>query len=167
MVPLGFIFMLYAVTGLKTIQLLTGIPAWKKSVAAGILILVLFMPGIFTIARAGSNIIEGPQREASLEAFNFISKNVPAEAVVVFAKPRALALYAGCKSMADPLTTDPIQLHLQVMESKATYILIHNTLTTETIKRYSRVMQPRLTKQWENKEFVLYKINPVNPSEHR
>ena len=163
LVPLGFILLFYAVTGLKTIQFLTGIPTWKKAVISGLIILLLFIPGIYNIARSGSNTLEGPQRESSAEAFHYISKNVPAEAVVVFAKPRALALYAGCHSLADPFTTDPVQIHLQVMEARATYLLIHDKLTEETMKRYSRVMQARLTKLWENKEFVLYKINPVNP----
>jgi 4-amino-4-deoxy-L-arabinose transferase-like glycosyltransferase len=164
MVPLGFIFLFYAATGLKTIQLLTRFPAWKKAVASGILVLLLFLPGLISTARWTGNIIEGPQRESSVEAFNYISKNVPADAVVVFVKPRAIALYAGCQSMADPFTTDPIQIHFQVMEARASYLLIHNKMTSEPMKRYSRVMQSRTTKQWENKEFVLYKINPVNPS---
>jgi hypothetical protein len=163
MVPLGFLTLFYAATGVKSLQLPAGLETWKKAVIPGTLVFILFVPGIYNIARSQSNIIEGPQRESSVEAFNFISKNVPSEAVVVFAKPRALALYAGCKSMADPNTTDPIQLHLQVTEAGATYLLSHDKLTDETMKRYSRVMLPRLTKLWENKEFVLYKINPVTP----
>ncbi len=162
LVPLGFISILYAGTGLKTVQLLTEIPAWKKAASIGIIVLILFMPGIYSISHSQNNILEGPQQKSSVEAFSYISKNVPAEAVVVFAKPRALALYAGCQSMADPFTTDPTQIHLQVIKANATYILVNNKLTNESMKRYSRVMQNRLTKLWENKEFVLYKINPVN-----
>ncbi len=163
MVPLGFISLFYAATGLKAVQLFAVIPAWKKAATISIIILILFIPGIFSIVRSQNNIIEGPQKASSVETFNFIRKNVPAEAVVVFAKPRALALYAGCQSMADPFTNDPTQIHLQIAKANATYLLIHDNLTNETTKRYSRVMQNRLTKLWGNKEFVLYKINPVNP----
>ncbi len=162
MIPLGFISLFYAATGLKSIQLFTKISAWKKATAIGITILILFMPGIINIARSQSNILDGPQAKSSVEVFNYISKNVPAQAVVFFAKPRALALYAGCQSMADPLTTDPTQFHLQVMKANASYLLINDKITNETMKRYSRVMQKRITKQFENKEFVLYKINPVS-----
>ncbi len=165
LVPLGFIFLFYAVVGLKSVQLLHGISAGKKAVVIGVVILLLFMPGIVSIARSGYKILEGPQQKSSIEAFTFISKNIAPESVVVFAKPRALALYAGCHSMADPFTKDPTLIHRQVTEAKATYLLIHTKLTGEPMKRYSRVMQPRLTKLWENKEFVLYRINPVNPSE--
>ena len=47
--------------------------------------------------------------------FDYVGKNVPAGSVVVFAKPRALALYASCRGMADPFTTDPTLIHKQVM----------------------------------------------------
>jgi len=100
MVPLGFMFLMYAAAGLKSIRLSAEVPAWKKVAVPGILVMLLFMPGIVSIARSQSNILEGPQRETSAEAFSYISKNVPAGAVVVFAKPRPLAFYAACKSMA-------------------------------------------------------------------
>ena len=167
MVPLGFIFLFYAATGIKTINLLPSIPAVKKAAAVGVIVLLLFAPGWVSIARSGYKTIEGPQQKPAMEVFNYMLKNVPADSVVVFAKPRALALYAGCRSIADPFTTDPTLIHKQVMDAKASYLLIHNKLTSEPMKRYARVMQSRLTKVWSNKEFELYKINPVNPSARR
>lgn len=167
MVPLGFLFLFYAVVGLKSVQLLHGISSGKKAVVIGILIMLLFLPGLISIARSGYKTLEGPQQESSVEAFTYISRNIAPESIVVFAKPRALALYGGCHSMADPFTKDPTRFHRQVMDANANYLLIHARLTNETMKRYTRVMQPRLTKLWENKEFVLYRINPVSPSAHR
>jgi ABC-type transport system involved in multi-copper enzyme maturation permease subunit len=163
MVPLGFMFLLYAAAGLKSIRISIEVPTWTKVAVPGILVMLLFMPGIISIAGSQSNVLEGPQRETSVDAFTYISKNVPAGAVIVFAKPRALALYTGCRSMADPNTTNPTMFHTQILKAKASYLLIHTNLTLEPMKRYVRVMQKRLTKQWENKDFVLYKINPVNP----
>lgn len=163
MVPLGFIFLLYAASGLKSIRISSEVSTLKKAVIPGILVMLLFMPGIISIVRSQSNVLAGPQRETSVDAFNYISKNVPAGSVVVFAKPRALSLYAGCSSMADPNTSNPTLLHTQILKVRASYLLIHNDMTVETMKRYVRVMQKRLTRQWENKDFVLYKINPVNP----
>jgi hypothetical protein len=163
MVPLGFIFLMYAAAGLKSIRISADVTTWKKVSVSAILVILLFMPGIISITRSRNNVLEGPQRETSVEAFNYISKNVPAEAVVLFAKPRALALYTGCLSMADPLTSNPTQFHIQILKARASYLLIHTNLTFDPMKRYVRVMQKRLTRQWENKDFVLYKINPVNP----
>jgi len=163
MVPSGFMFLMYAAAGLKSIRISAEVPTWKKVAVPGILVMLLFIPGIISIARSQHNVLEGPQRETSVEAFNYISKNVHAEAVVVFAKPRALALYSGCRSMADPLTSNPTLFHTQILKAQASYLLIHTNLTAETMKRYTQVMQKHLTRQWENKDFVLYKLNPVNP----
>ena len=161
LIPLGFIFLIYSATGFKKLQLFPQLTAQNKAIIFGGLILLMFLPGIIKIARAGENIQEGPQKETAVEAFNFISKNVPTDSVVVFEKPRALALYGGCRSMVDPRTNNPTLFHLQVVKAKASYLLINNKLTGELMLRYSRVMQNRLTKQFENKDFVLYKINPV------
>jgi len=163
MVPLGFLFLFYAAVGFSSIQLLPEIASGKKAVAIGVLILIMFMPGLVSIARSGYNTLEGPQQKSSIEAFAFIKKNVPAGSVVVFAKPRALALYGGCSSMADPFTKNPTLIHKEVTEANATHLLIHTKLTTEPMLRYSRVMQNRLTKLWGNKDFTLYRIDPVNP----
>jgi len=167
MVPLGFVFLFYAAHGLKTISLISGVSSARKAVTTGAIIMLLFIPGIFSIARSGYKTLDGPQQKTAVELFDYMQKNIPADAVVVFSKPRALALYAGCRGMADPFTTDPTLIHKQVMDAKASYLLIHNKLTSEPMKRYARVMQNRVTRQWENKEFILYKINPVNLSAHR
>ncbi len=107
--------------------------------------------------------MDGPQNPSSVEAFDFIGKNVPPSAIVVFAKPRALALYSGCQGMADPFTDDPEQINNQIMEAGATYLLIHSNLTKEPMKHYLRLKQNRFTRQWGNKDFVLYKLNAVSP----
>lgn len=167
MVPLGFIFLFYSATGLKSISFGAGISSTKKAIAFGSVMLLLFLPGLISIARSGQNVLPGPQEKSAIETFGFISRNIPDSATVVFAKPRALALYAGCKSMVDPMTKDPTHLHNQVTEAKATYLLIHNTLTNEPLKRYVRVMGNRLTPLLKNEEFILYRINPVNPAAHR
>jgi hypothetical protein len=164
MVPLGFIFLFYATIGIKTIQLLPGIPGSKKAIAIGILIVFLYLPSVIDTARSGHETLEGPQQGSAISTFNYIRKNVPPEAVVVFVKPRALALYAGCRGVADPFTTDPTSIHVQVMESGASYLLINSTITSEPMKMYARVMQSRLTTKWKNKDFTLYKINTVRLS---
>lgn len=167
MMPIGFIILLYVGTGLKSIRFLTTMPEWGKAVLLGGIVLLLFIPGITKVVRAGNKTLDGPQQKTSIEAFKYIRENVTHEAIIVFVKPRALALYAGCNGMADPFTTDPTLIHLQIMEAKASHLLIHNTITAESLKRYSRVMSNRLTKEWGNKDFILYKINPIDPSIHQ
>ena len=167
MVPLGFMFLFYAAIGFRSVQIAFEISSQTKALVVGGIILLLFLPGIVSIARLGDHVLDGPQQKSSVEAFSYISKNVPADSVVMFAKPRALALYGGCRSLADPFTTDPTLIHVQVMKAKVTYLLINESLSADHIKCYARVMLNRMTKKWENKDFVLYKINPINPSARR
>jgi len=162
LIPLGFIFLLYSATGFKNLQVLPQLTSQKKVIIFGGLILLMFSPGILEIVRAGENIQEGPQKQSAVEVFNFIRKNIPHESVVVFEKPRALALYGGCRSMVDPRTNNPTLFHMQVVNANASYLLINNKLTGKLMLRYINVMQNRLTKEFENMDFVLYKINPVS-----
>jgi 4-amino-4-deoxy-L-arabinose transferase-like glycosyltransferase len=163
MIPLGFIFLFYAATGIKAIKFITEMTDWKKAIALGIVIMIVFMPGIVSIASTGDKTVEGPQQETSVEAFKYIHNAVPAEAIVVFAKPRALALYSGCQSMADPFTTDLAQINNQIIDVRATYLLVHRKITTKPMMQYVGVMQNHFSKQWGNNDFTLYKINHVNP----
>lgn len=161
MIPVGFASLFYAVTGLKSIQLFTMVPVWKKALSITILVLALYISGLISIVKANKFILEGPQQKTAVETFNFIRKNVPSQAVVVFAKPRALALYGGCRSMVDPRSSDPTLFHKQITDAKASYLLICGQLTGELMQRYILVMQSHLTVQFNNQDFVLYKINPV------
>lgn len=163
MVPLGFLFLFYAATGLKTVTLIQNIPNVKRSVFIGVFIFLMFLPGLTKIARSGSNILDGPQQPVAIELFTYMQKHIPPNSIVVFTKPRALALYANCRGMVDPFTTDPTLIHKQVTDAKATHLLISDKLSSEAMKRYSRVMESRLTKLWENEEFTLFRINTANP----
>jgi len=167
MVPIGFVMLFYAANGLKLLNIRQDLPGKSKAVIFGIIMMLLFIPGIIKIARLGNHVLDGPQQPSAIEAFGYIRKNVPAYAVVVFAKPRALSLYAGVQSMRDPFATDPTLIHKQIVKSGAQYLLIHQQLSDEAMKRYVRMMQNRLTKCWENKQFVLYMIIPIDPATHR
>jgi hypothetical protein len=160
MVPIGFIFLLYAAQGFKMLNLDTIAPKRWVTIALAIAIFMLYVPGIFQVCKAGNQVLEGPQQIAAKEAFAFIQGNVPAKEIVVFAKPRALALYSGCRSLCDPFTNDPTKLHAEISNAGANYLLIHKTLTAQKMHRYVQVMKNRLTTVWANSDFTLYRINP-------
>ena len=125
---------------------------------------ILFIPGLIHIASSGYTTLEGPQDKETTQAFNYISKNIPDSSVIVFFKPRALALYTGKNGYADPFSQDPTIIHVQLMKINADYILIDNQLTSESMKRYVRVMDARVTEIWKNRNFRLIRINPFKPS---
>jgi 4-amino-4-deoxy-L-arabinose transferase-like glycosyltransferase len=167
MVPLGFIFLYYAALGMKRIKLPPSFSAFRLQLGTAILFLILFLPGIISIAASSGNTLAGPQQKSAGEAFAYISKNTPENAVIVFAKPRALALYTNRNGLADPFSADPTVMFNEITASRATHLMVHTELTQENMNRLVRIMKDRLTRIWGNSEFTLYKINPPLPSERR
>ncbi len=165
LIPVGFLLLYYAASGFKAIMLFSGISGSNKAIILGAFMFALFIPGIIRTAASRNTMLDGPQQKETVQAFNYVAKNLPDSAVIVFLKPRALALYTGRKGFADPFSADVTAIHLQVMQHHAGYILIHNELTGEPMKRYIRVMKSRASRVWGNKTFQLFKINPVNPAE--
>lgn len=160
MVPIGFIFLFYVAEGLKLINLEMFTKKQRLLRVTAVAIFILYIPGIIQVIKSGNQVLEGPQKKESAEVFDYIKRNVAVTDVIVFAKPRALALYTGCRSLCDPFTTDPTKLHTEINTAGADYILIHKMLTSEKMHRYVQVMMNRLTVVYTNNDFTLYRINP-------
>lgn len=165
LVPVGFLLLYYAALGFKSIRLPFAITQKRAVIALGVLMAVLFLPGIIHITAGRNTTLDGPQQKESIEAFTHISRNLPDSAIVVFFKPRALALYTGKQGFADPFTEDPTLIHEQLTAVHAGYILVHNDLTREPMKRYIRIMRSRAKEIWKNDKYRLYRISKPDPSE--
>jgi len=165
LIPAGFLMLYYAAQGFKSINI-PYVPSMKNRVLIlGAIMVLLFIPGLNDIAASRYSTLDGPQDKETSQAFSYIAKNLPDSSVIVFFKPRALAFYTGKQGYADPFTQDPTVIHVQLVKINADYILIHNQLTSESMKRYVRVMKTRTTEIWKNRKFRLLKINPFNPAE--
>jgi 4-amino-4-deoxy-L-arabinose transferase-like glycosyltransferase len=165
LLPVGFILLYYAAFGFKSIRLPWQLSSKNQVLLLGIVIGAMFIPGIVRVISARNTILEGPQQKEAVQAFEYISKNTPDNAAIVFFKPRALALYTGRKGMVDPMTPDPTAIFLEITRADAGYILIHNELSPESMKRFVRIMKSRATLTWSNSKFKLYKLNPPSPAD--
>jgi len=164
LIPVGFLLVYYAALGFRMIRLPFHLSGRNKALALGIFMLALFLPGIINVTAGRKTMLDGPQQPESISAFYHISQEVSDTAVIVFFKPRALALYSGRKAFADPFTEDPTSIHVQITEASADYILVHQDYTREPMKRYLRVMGRRVDEVWKNRKFNLYRILPPDPS---
>ncbi len=164
LIPVVFLLLYYAALGFRSVTLLKTVSGAHKAVLLGILMFGLFLPGIIRTAGASRTLLDGPQQKETQQAFEYIQKNLPDSAVISFVKPRALALYTGHKGVADPFTTDVTSTYVQNREHSTDFVLVHSELTSETVKRYLRVMKDRVSLVWQNKHFRLYRINPFNPA---
>ena len=155
--PIAPFILYFSVLGLKDLSLLTN--NRKK-------ILVLFALCVFSlqyknaimkIIDAKNSLIKGPQEEASIFAFEYIKESLPDNALIVFRKPRVLALYTDRKSFGNSPKASAEGLHQQFKEIAATHILVHQKISDVAIKTYLEKHDTLWAKVWNNEQFDLYK----------
>ena len=163
MVPAGFIMLMYAATGIKSVMVLPKVDSRIKAVVLSSLMLIMFMPGIAGVVRGRNTTLAGPQEQSAIEAFTYIRSNLPENAILMFPKPRALSLYAERAAFADPIVKDMTKFHEQVMTAGVNYFLLSKKISSEESVRYMRVMNSRVEKVWSNDVFELYRLRSVSP----
>lgn len=151
---LGF----YLVRGLQTVHIFPGINDFAKTVFLGCLVLVSYLNMFwYTIINDG-NTLPGPQEKASVEAFDYIRNNTAADDVILFAKPRVLALYTGRHSLANHKESEARQIAELIFEYKVAYVLTHTEISDQAIHDFIRAQDYICEYLWSNEKFVLYKV---------
>ena len=146
----------YMIIGLGMLRIDNARTRNMIAVAFGLLVLVQYLPPIAKMAARSTVVIEGPQEKESVEAFTFIKSNTPENAVIVFRKPRALALYTGRTCWANEQTEDYNFLENRFNSIKARYILVNSSVSDETIKDYIAVNKDKVRPVWENTKFRFF-----------
>lgn len=93
---------------------------------------------------------DGPLEKPSVEAFSYIMNQTPADSVIVFRKPRALALYADRKSTRPEQTEDFLRLSKRLGIHGPMYYLFDSEQKED---RFAKMEQKLV---WTNKRFSLY-----------
>lgn len=155
LLPVAPILLHFAIEGFKSIQ--WGFKLNTKIWALGLSILLIlqFLPEQILAIKTARNHFAGPQEKESLEAFAYIKHFTPQNAVVVFVKPRALALYANRKAFANH-RADSISILQDMARFSPTYILIHNEISDANVKQYVANRPSEWVVKWHNNKFTLY-----------
>ncbi len=149
----------YMVIGLERIKLNLNINKNIVISVLGVFVLMQYYPEDKWIINNQEKIKNGPQETASVEAFGYIKKNIPKNSVIVFVKPRALALYTDRIGMINEPTSDLKKLKSKFEKMGANYLLIHTELTPETkLIKYIEEYKDEVKFIWNNEKFFLYKI---------
>ena len=146
----------YMIIGLGMLRIDNARTRNMLAVAFGLLILVQYLPPIAKMVARSTAVVEGPQEKESVEAFAFIKSNTPENALIVFRKPRALALYTGRNCWANEQTEDFTYLENRFDAVGARYILVNATVSDETIKNYIAARKDKVRLVWENPKFKLF-----------
>ena len=155
--PAGFLVLYYIAMGLRSFNPGAPLSGLKKAIVAGGFMFILFLPGLKNILGAQQGTIPGPQDKAPQEAFSWIKANTPTDAVVAFAKSRAMAFYTGRHGFSNPKGQDITQMHIDFKKAGVTHLLANKSLSDESFMIYIRQEREQLDSIWGNEEFVLYR----------
>jgi hypothetical protein len=110
----------------------------------------------------------GVARPESVEFFDFVKSATDSNAVVVFSKPRALALYTGRRASAPYSPRDPCDLWRYFAEIGASYVAtgphephVDVAYLDRFVDRYRADLRP----VWQGRDLAVYRIerNPCEP----
>ena len=157
-----FPFMLYyMVMGLKQIKI--SIPANRKVliVAGGLFVFLQYRHSISEIISNQKNILDGPQLSESVETFDYIKKNIPENSIIIFKKPKALALYSGRRTASTVYYQSSEDVKKMLNALSAEYLLLNSDndpeLGDEQLKNYVNDFKNEVQPIWHNNKFILYK----------
>ena len=150
--------LIYLVRGLETVRIYQNIKKSVKVLFLGSLVLVSYLNMFSYILRTDHQVIQGPQEEVSIDAFEHISENTAEDAVVLFAKPRVLALYTGHRSLGNVKGSEPQEIAQLIMKNDVSYVLVQNEISDNAIKDFIYRQDGLCEYSWSNEKFVLYKV---------
>jgi hypothetical protein len=170
--PLLPFLMNYAVLGLKSIHLGIKFKTPLKIILFGTFIILQYIYGINEINRNRNTKLQGPCSDEASSAFNFISKSTPADAVIAFAKPRALALFTNHKCISNDISLMRIRpLEDKFDKARVTYYLLYcrkpneewsallDEMLNPPLEAYIASNPQQISLFWSNDRFKLYKRN--------
>ncbi len=156
--PLLIYYLYYFIVEVKTfLRINSFLPA------ALILILLLFsyMSPVKSIINTQHEIEEGPQEQVSVELFSYL-KGLPADAVMVFCKARAISLYSGHRSLYSIKDQERKSIYKLFQRQKILFLIvakvgIDDEIYDPVLTNYIGSYQNDYKKVWENARFNVYR----------
>ncbi len=160
MLPVLPLVMCYTFLGGKKI-LAPFIPPSKKFLIAPLATFLLLVLGIDTYAVYTKPPVEdNPYTAQDRQAFQYLQRHVADSSVIVFFKPRALALFTGKKAMTLSWELKP-EANLKVMREKnARYLLIRKKLDDGWYQNFLSETNVAADSFKINEAYTLYSIQP-------
>lgn len=163
LLPVVAILLYYTVIAIKDIKInFTLIKRKYTTILLGLLILIQYKVGVESIIKHQKDILWGPQEASAAEAFNYIKNNIPANALIDFVKPRALALYAERNSYHMEINQSLPAIRKNIKDANITYLLYSdepiNFFPEDSLKKYLALQDNNLILEWSNSKFKLYKV---------
>ncbi len=166
LLPLAPLVLVYVCQALRQLGAWRG-PAWER-VPAGVLAAGVLALYVFGYSRADfGSLREGIGKKESMELFEFVRHRTPPDAVVLFQKPRAMALLTGrrCSALHVPRDDEDLWRYLQTIG--ASYAVADRDLFARTpnpLRRFAKRHPERLREVYRNADFTVYAVAEEPPA---
>ena len=156
LLPLIPYLLYYSVQGLQSINIKLNIKPNVLAIMMTVFILFSYKKGLSEIFKQSAILLQGPQETESIEAFNYIIKNTPANARFNFIKPRALSLYTNRNAMSHKPNQQLGEIEQSILHNEIQYILINNDISDDSLKAYVKIHESEWEQMWNNTNYFLY-----------
>lgn len=152
------ILMIYIYEGFSAIKLPYNVnEKWVSAIV--FLAFVLVSPKVMNeIIEKQTDIKHGPQEPVVIEAFEAIEEYVPKDAVILFSKPRVLALYTKRKSIGNNPNPNSNSTKQLATTNSFNYILYNTDLENLDLEQYIEQNPEKTELLWTNGRLSLYKM---------
>ena len=156
LLPVFPIALYYAGNGLRFVRWNYTINKHLAITFMAIFLLGQYVPELTDIIKKPVKILPGPQEQTSREAFNFIRNNIGEDEVILFLKPRVLALYTGRDAVCNELNDSDEDIIRLLKKTGTHYLLTNVNLANPALDHFIKSHKNDLEIIWSNKKFKLY-----------
>jgi hypothetical protein len=142
-------------------------PAWERLpgtvLAVGVLAVYAWQ---YTRADFGS-LHDGIGKKESVALFDYVRRQTPPDAVILFQKPRAMALLTGRRSSALHVPHDDQEAWRYLRRIGATHVVADRDLFSRgpsVVRTVAQRWPDRLREVYRNKDFTVYAVVGVSPA---
>ena len=123
----------------------------------GLLVLFCYKQNSGHVLMSGKDIMPGPYSPEAQATFDYINKNVPEKAGVMFSKPRALTYFTNRKTYVNTEMAARPVIESELQKINPDYVLVCTEITDDSTKVYFEHYQAPWQIVYNNEKFVLLK----------
>lgn len=127
-----------------------------------VVLISTFLPGDYEIYKTGEKRKgKGQMSAPDLEGLVYVKEHTPADARILFDKPRVMALYGERQSMKNGFSGIDL-MHQNLIDKEIDYILVHTWIlkANPQLKEYLEVRKENLNLIWQSDRYLLYEFIP-------
>ncbi|HWB62658.1 MAG TPA: glycosyltransferase family 39 protein [Chitinophagales bacterium] len=131
-------------------------------VAFTLLTVIFFSKPILYLWEHRKDTVPGPYEEIATETFSYIKQNIPPASLIIFNKPRALALFTGNRTTMGNFDLAPQINYTELKSHGAGYYLYNWSIPDDSYAMFINTEKKNWEVVYQNWQYTLYKDTTIN-----